>query len=73
VAPTSASPGRRAGRRRGRVLLAAVMLLTLAVVIVATVIATTPTPTKIVLRNVVYSDVHEASSALKQLVAENTK
>jgi hypothetical protein len=26
-----------------------------------------------VLRNVVYSDVHEASSALKQLVAENTK
>jgi hypothetical protein len=55
------------------VLLAAVMLLTIAVVIVAVVIATAPTPTKIVLRNVVYSDVHEASSALKQLVAENTK
>ena len=32
-----------------------------------------PAPTKVVLRNVVYSDVHEASSALKQLVSENTK
>jgi serine/threonine protein kinase len=73
VAAAPASSSSSAGRRRGRVLLAAVMLLTIAVVIVAVVIATSPTPTKIVLRNVVYSDVHEASSALKQLVAENTK
>jgi eukaryotic-like serine/threonine-protein kinase len=73
VAAAPASSSSSAGRRRGRVLLAAVMLLTLAVVIVAVVVATAPTPTKIVLRNVVYSDVHEASSALKQLVAENTK
>jgi eukaryotic-like serine/threonine-protein kinase len=73
VAAAPASASSSAGRRRGRVLLAAVMLLTLAVVIVAVVVATAPAPTKIVLRNVVYSDVHEASSALKQLVAENTK
>jgi hypothetical protein len=73
VAAAPASSSSSAGRRRGRVLLAAVMLLTVAVVIVAVVVATAPTPTKIVLRNVVYSDVHEASSALKQLVAENTK
>jgi serine/threonine protein kinase len=73
VAPTSSSPGRHAGRRRGRLLLAAVMLLTLAVVIVAVVIATAPAPTKVVLRNVVYSDVQQTSSALKQLVSENTK
>jgi serine/threonine protein kinase len=73
VAPASAGPGRAAGRRRGRLLLAVVMLLTLAVVIVAVVIATAPAPTKVVLRNVVYSDVQQASSALKQLVSENTK
>ena len=49
------------------------MLLAIAVVIVVAVIATAPAPTKVVLRNVVYSDVQQASSALKQLVAENTK
>ena len=48
-------------------------LLVLVVVIVAIVIATAPTTTKVVLRNVVYSDVQQASSALKQLVSENTK
>jgi beta-lactam-binding protein with PASTA domain len=48
-------------------------LLALAVVIVVIVIATAPAPTKVVLRNVVYSDVQQASSALKQLVSENTK
>jgi hypothetical protein len=49
------------------------VLLTIIVAIVAVVIATAPAPTKVVLRNVVYSDVQQASSALKQLVAENTK
>jgi len=73
AASSSTSSAASAGRRRGRVLLAIVMLLTLAVVIIAVVVATAPAPTKIVLRNVVYSDVQEASSALKQLVAENTK
>ena len=61
------------GAGRGRLLLALLVLLALAVVIVAVVIATAPAPTKVVLRNVVYSDVQQASSALKQLVAENTK
>ncbi len=76
VAPASASSanspaGRR--RRRGRLLPAVLVLLAIIVAIVAVVIATAPAPTKVVLRNVVYSDVQQASSALKQLVAENTK
>ncbi len=41
--------------------------------IVAIVILTAPAPTKVALRNVVYSDVQQASSALQQLVSENTK
>jgi len=32
-----------------------------------------PSPTKVVLRNVVYTDVHRASSALEKLVSENTQ
>jgi len=70
VAQTSV-PRRR--RKRNRLLVALFALLVLALAIVAVVIATAPGPTKIVLRNVVYSDVQHASSALKQLVAENTK
>ena len=62
-----------ARRRRGRLIPALLALLLLVVVIVAVVIATAPTTTKVVLRNVVYSDVQQASSALKQLVSENTK
>jgi len=70
VAQTSV-PTRR--RKRNRLLVALFALLVLALAIVAVVIATAPGPTKIVLRNVVYSDVQQASSALKQLVSENTK
>jgi eukaryotic-like serine/threonine-protein kinase len=74
VAPASASSASSpAGRRRSRLLPAVLVLLTIVVAVVAVVIATTPAPTKVVLRNVVYSDVQQASSALKQLVAENTK
>jgi eukaryotic-like serine/threonine-protein kinase len=73
VAPASAPPGQRARRRGGRLLLAILVLLTIAVAIVVVVVATAPAPTKVVLRNVVYSDVQQASSALKQLVSENTK
>jgi serine/threonine-protein kinase len=74
MVPASASSASSpAGRRRGRLLPAILVLLTFAVVIVAVVIATAPAPTKVVLRNVVYSDVQQASSALKQLVSENTK
>jgi eukaryotic-like serine/threonine-protein kinase len=60
-------------RRRGRLVPVLLALLVVVVVIVAIVIATAPAPTKVVLRNVVYSDVQQASSALKQLVSENTK
>jgi eukaryotic-like serine/threonine-protein kinase len=73
VAPASAPASSSAGRRRGRLLPAILVLLAIAVAVVVVVIATAPAPTKIVLRNVVYSDVQEASSALKQLVSENTK
>ncbi|HLB21018.1 MAG TPA: protein kinase [Solirubrobacteraceae bacterium] len=60
-------------RRRSRALVALLALLAVVVVIVAVVVATAPAPTKVVLRNVVYSDVQQAASALKQLVSENTK
>ena len=62
-------------RKRGRSRLLGVLLalVALALVIVAIVVITAPAPTKVVLRNVVYSDVQQASSALKQLVSENTK
>jgi hypothetical protein len=60
-------------RRSSRVLLALLAMLVVALVIVAVVVLTAPAPTKVVLRNVVYSDVQQASSALKQLVSENTQ
>jgi hypothetical protein len=48
-------------------------VLALALVIVAIVVLTAPAPTKVVLRNVVYNDIQQASSALQQLISENTK
>jgi serine/threonine protein kinase len=72
--PAADAAPARAPRRGGRRLLVALLaLLALAVVIVAVVVLTAPAPTKVVLRNVVYSDVQHASSALEQLVSENTK
>ena len=68
--PAVSAPPRR---RSSRVLMAMLILLALVLAIVAAVVLTAPAPTKVVLRNVVYSDVHTASSALKQLVAENTQ
>jgi serine/threonine protein kinase len=70
----SPQPTARGSRsRKNRLIAALLALLVLVVVIVAIVVATAPAPTKVVLRNVVYSDVQQASSALKQLVSENTK
>jgi len=62
-------------RRRGlnRLMMAMLALLALALVIVAVVVITAPAPTQVKLRNVVYSDVQQAASALKQLVSENTR
>jgi len=45
----------------------------IALAAVAVLIITAPAADKPVLRNVVYSDVQKASSALKQLVSENTQ
>jgi eukaryotic-like serine/threonine-protein kinase len=72
--PAAAQPAAQAGkRRRGRLAGVLIALLALVLVVVAIVVVTSPAPTKVVLRNVVYSDVQQASSALKQLVSENTK
>ena len=68
-----AASSRASRRGRGRLLFALLALLALALVIVAVVLITAPSPTRVVLRNVVYNDVQKASSALKTLVSENTK
>ncbi len=70
----AAGSRRREGRSRAsRAFLGLLALLVLAVVVVAVVLITAPAQTRVVLRNVVYSEVQQASSALKQLVSENTK
>ncbi len=76
AAATAARPSpapASARRRSSRLLVAVLALLALALAIVAVVVLTAPAPTKVMLRNVVYSDVQQASSALKQLVSENTQ
>jgi len=78
VAPAAAAqPAGRAPegahRRSNRLLVTLLAVLALAVTILAVVILTAPAPTKVQLRNVVYSDVQQASAALKQLVSENTQ
>ena len=74
--PAAAAPARSAQRRRsgrGRLVGLLLGLIAVALVVVAIVVLTAPAPTKVVLRNVVYSDVQQTASALKQLIAENTK
>jgi serine/threonine-protein kinase len=60
-------------RGRGRLLAMLLALLIVALAVVAIVLATAPAQTRVVLRNVVFNDAAETASALKQLVAENTK
>jgi eukaryotic-like serine/threonine-protein kinase len=73
--PEPPVPRRRPARRSStrRTLLALLALLVLVLAVIAVVLITAPSPPKITLRNVVYHDVQQASSALKQLVSENTK
>jgi serine/threonine-protein kinase len=71
--PVTAAPPRRARRGSRRLALVLFCLLALAGVIAAIVAVTAPAPTRVQLRNVVYTDVEQASQALKQLVNENTK
>jgi serine/threonine protein kinase len=77
AAPVGAPAGggaRRAGRSTSsKLLIGLVAVALIAVTVLAVVLVTTPAPTKVVLRTVVYSNVQQASSALKQLVLENTK
>jgi eukaryotic-like serine/threonine-protein kinase len=73
VQPAASAPSRSGASGPRRLAILLVSLLALAGVIAAIVVITAPAPTKVVLRNVVYSDVEEASIALKQLVSENTK
>jgi eukaryotic-like serine/threonine-protein kinase len=73
VVPSARPAAPTSRRRSNRPLVALLALLVLALAVVAVVVLTAPTPTKVVLRNVVYSDVQRASSALKQLVSENTQ
>jgi eukaryotic-like serine/threonine-protein kinase len=70
VASSAQRPTRSSGSRLWLVLLG---LLALGGIIAAIVFATSPAPTKVTLRNVVYSDVQESAEALKQLVSENTR
>lgn len=76
AAPAQAPPrARPAGRRAGRSRLVALLigLLVVVLAVVAIVVLSAPATTRVVLRNVVYSDIHQASSALRQLISENTK
>jgi eukaryotic-like serine/threonine-protein kinase len=74
-APVAAAVAPAPARKRGnsRLLVAFLALVALALAIAAVVLIATPPKTKVVLRNVVYSNVHQASEALTQLVSENTK
>jgi eukaryotic-like serine/threonine-protein kinase len=60
-----------AGRNRFVPALLATLIVIIA--IAAILVVTAPTHSKVVLRNVVYSDVNEASHALQELVSKNTK
>jgi serine/threonine-protein kinase len=70
--PAGATPS-SPRRRSSRLLVALLALLAIAVAVVAVVVLTAPAPAKVVLRNVVYSDVQQASTALRQLISENTQ
>ncbi len=70
--PTGRPSASRRGRSR-RLLVAMLAILLIAVAAVTAVILTAPAPAKVVLRNVVYSDVQHTAAALQKLVSENTQ
>jgi len=71
-AAARAAPARRR-QRSSRPLLVLIALLAVVLVVIAAVLISAPSSTKVTLRNVVYSDVHQASESLQKLVSENTK
>jgi eukaryotic-like serine/threonine-protein kinase len=70
-APVAAPAARGSGAGRVWATLFAVLLL--AVVVVAVIFIASPTSTTIKVHNVIYRDVSQSATALKELVAENTK
>ncbi|MCW3034253.1 MAG: serine/threonine protein kinase [Solirubrobacterales bacterium] len=61
-------------RRRGRLAGVLLALLALALIVIAIVVLTTPASQSVHLQeNVVYTNVQQAASVLKQLISENTK
>jgi eukaryotic-like serine/threonine-protein kinase len=71
--PATRAPAPARRQRSSRLLTTLLVLLVLAAAIVAVVILTAPQPAKVVLRNVVYSDVQHTAAALEKLVSENTQ
>jgi serine/threonine-protein kinase len=70
--PQRARPARSSGR--GRLVGVLLALLVIALIVVAVVVLTAPASQTVHLQeNVVYTDVHQAASVLKQLISENTK
>jgi eukaryotic-like serine/threonine-protein kinase len=69
--PVLAPAARSTNARRAWAALAAVALV--AVIILAIIIITAPSRTTIKLHNVIYKDVNTSASALKELVAENSR
>jgi serine/threonine-protein kinase len=59
--------------RAGRILGALLAVVALAAIIAGIVIAATPSTTVVKLHKVVYRDVNQAASSLRELVAENTQ
>ncbi len=73
TAAATSSSSRRQGPRRLAVALLGLLALVGVIAAIVAITAPAPAPTRVVLRNVVYNDVEQASVALKQLVSENTK
>ncbi len=70
VLATQPRPRRRGARRIFGALL---VLLLLAAVVIGVVLATAPPSTRIVLRNVGYSDAEQVAESLREMVRENTR
>jgi len=73
VAVPAGSAGARPRRGNGRLLTVLLAILALALVVIAIVLISAPAPTQVTLRNVVYSNVQQASAALQELVSKNTQ
>ncbi len=72
--PARSAPAAQRRRNRGsRAVLVLAVVVLIAAAAAAAIVATAPGSTKVVLRNVVYSDIHKSTQELKRLVAENTQ